>query len=107
MDADLKALRVLATEIMQRKRARADAAELRDLGAKAQMAVLALRDSSKRHALRVEELKDETGASKAELEQADLALQNLLYEKQYYEKEIRSCRAFQVGAMRLPISDWT
>lgn len=42
-----------------------------------------------------EALRDDTSLAKTLLDQSSLQLQNLLYEKQHYEKEISSCRAFK------------
>ena len=43
----------------------------------------------------VELQKNSTADSKAESDLSSLQLQNLLYEKNYYSKEIASCRSFQ------------
>ena len=42
-----------------------------------------------------EALKAKTAESKAEVDLSSLQLQNLLYEKNYYKKEIASCQSFR------------
>ena len=57
--------------------------------------LLHVKDGNKKLCYRAEELRGETNQCRTQLEQAHLQLQNLLYEKQYYEKEIRACRSYQ------------
>ncbi len=56
--------------------------------------ILRVKDASKRVCTRVEAAKEATAVSKQGLEAADSVLQNLLYEKNYYTKEIHACRSF-------------
>ena len=41
------------------------------------------------------QVREATAEAKAQFDNAELALQNLLYEKAYYLKEIRACRSFR------------
>lgn len=96
MDEQLKELRRLATKIIGQKRAHPDdGTGVRQAASEGLLCLLAVKDANKRQCFQVEEMKEETTRSKIALEKADLTLQNLLYEKQYYEKEILSCRNFQ------------
>ncbi|KAG1669247.1 hypothetical protein FOA52_003284 [Chlamydomonas sp. UWO 241] len=91
MEEQLGKLRELATELA----AGGDAAKVKALASRGSLSLLRLRSENKSLAHGTEDLKEETAKAKAALEADDLALQNLLYEKQYYEKEVRSCRSFQ------------
>lgn len=52
--------------------------------------LLQLKQDSRSQAFEAERQKEETSKSKKQLEEAHLSLQNLMYEKQYYEKEIHA-----------------
>jgi hypothetical protein len=56
--------------------------------------LLTLREQHKQRCLDTEALKEQTNISKTQLDQSSMQLQNLLYEKQHYEKEIQACRSF-------------
>jgi THO complex subunit 5 len=86
MEEELGALRKLASSLAKRP------PDALDLAAEGVMRLLGLKEACKRQCLRVEELKEQTSQAKHGLESSDLELQNLLYEKQYYEKEIFTCR---------------
>lgn len=95
MEEELKGLRHIASAIVGAKRASGNQGELRKLASDGLLQILKLKDENKRLCFQVEESKEETARSRQALEQSDLVLQNLLYEKQYYVKEIMACRAFQ------------
>ena len=59
------------------------------------LAILALKQQNREVYLSLEAKRLQTVEAKAALEKTHLALQNLLYEKAYYEREIRSCREFR------------
>lgn len=53
-----------------------------------------IREEFKRASLSTEAPKDATAAAKAQLDAASLQLHNLLYEKQYYQREVAATRHF-------------
>ena len=57
--------------------------------------LMEVKDSTRKQSEGLEFLRDETMAAKAELDSLNLVLQNLLYEKSHYEKEIRTCEDFK------------
>ena len=95
LQEELKGLRQLAGSVLQGVKRKADAQEVRKQCASGLLRLLAVKDANKRACTHVEQLKDDTAGGKKALEGADMTLQNLLYEKQYYEKEIATCRSFQ------------
>ncbi|KAK9807675.1 hypothetical protein WJX72_005906 [[Myrmecia] bisecta] len=56
--------------------------------------LIELREISRAVVFSTEELKDTTAAAKARLDQSNLQLQNLLYEKNHYINEIKACQDF-------------
>lgn len=88
MEAELSNLRQLASSLFT------DKANAKDVAAKGLISLLRCRAANKEAAHHVEALKEETGQGRHSLESADLVLQNLLYEKRYYEKEIAACRGY-------------
>ncbi len=91
----LQAVKLAAEQVVLIKEEAGDAKAL-DLAVHAGLMLLVeLRQRHSAAALEVEAIKDETAEFKARLDQASLQLHNLQYEKQYYEKEIQSCRSFQ------------
>jgi hypothetical protein len=59
------------------------------------LVLLELKEESRQLAFSAEAAREETASFKGALEGAHLQLQNLLYEKDYYEKEIAECRGFR------------
>lgn len=57
--------------------------------------ILQLREHHRELCLMVEKIRDETSMSKSELDVSSLHLQNLLYEKHHYQREIRSCQSYR------------
>lgn len=56
--------------------------------------LLQIKAANKRLALETEACKEATAASRSALSSADLALSNLLYEKQHYQSAINACNSF-------------
>ena len=46
---------------------------------------------------RIVQVRELTAEAKAQFDTAELSLQNLLYEKRHYLKEIRACKAYRCG----------
>lgn len=57
--------------------------------------LLELKEESRKLAFAAEDQREETSKFKTRLEHAHLQLQNLIYEKEYYEKEIHECQNFR------------
>lgn len=57
--------------------------------------ILQLREHHRELCLMVEKIREETSVSKSELDSSSLHLQNLLYEKHHYQREIRSCQSYR------------
>mmetsp|Transcript_37376 Transcript_37376/g.83177 ORF Transcript_37376/g.83177 Transcript_37376/m.83177 type:complete len:438 (+) Transcript_37376:84-1397(+) len=95
MEEELARVCSIAAELVAGKQASASSDKFKALAAEGLLTLLRLRKNNRILAQSTEELKEDTSKAKTHLEQADLQLQNLLYEKQYYEKEIRSCRSFR------------
>lgn len=81
--------------ISEAKSRGAGRAELKSLLSQAALGLIKLRQAARRQVEEVEAHKTETLRSKADVEASNLALQNLLYEQNYYAKEIASCRSFR------------
>lgn len=89
------ALREIAFSIAGLKRQPEHSSEqLQALSTDCLLQLLAVKESNKRFCLGVEAVREQTAAAKQQLELADTTLQNLLYERSYYEKEIHSCLSF-------------
>ncbi|EFJ49290.1 hypothetical protein VOLCADRAFT_120782 [Volvox carteri f. nagariensis] len=68
---------------------------IQDVTTQGLLLLLQLKEESRKLAFRAEDQREETCKFKNRLEQAHLQLQNLLYEKEYYEKEIHECQNFR------------
>jgi THO complex subunit 5 len=77
--------------------ARGDAAagDLSGFLAAGAVKIVELREAHRAVCEEGEALREASAGAKAQLDAASLHLQNLLYEKHHYEKEIRACRAFR------------
>ena len=95
MEQQCGVVKNLLKEILAVKRSGAESAELKPLLTKAALEVVKLRLTARQQVEKVEEHKAQTAESKAEVDQSNLQLQNLLYEKNYYTKELASCRSFE------------
>ncbi|GFR48553.1 hypothetical protein Agub_g10452 [Astrephomene gubernaculifera] len=91
MEESVDALRRLAEECVSSK-GRLDVQEATTKGL---LLLLQLKEESRKLAFKAEDQREETSKFKTRLEQAHLQLQNLLYEKEYYEKEINECQNFR------------
>lgn len=91
MEQELKQLRGLAGAIAGTKRKSPDTAQLATQGL---LQLLGIKEANKRLCARLEAAKEQTAAAKVAVEASDSTLQNLLYERGYYEKEIRESRSF-------------
>lgn len=72
-----------------------DADAIHDLSTSGAVQILELKETHRRLCENNESLRESTSDSKVQLDQTTLQLQNLLYEKHHYEKEIRSCTSFR------------
>ena len=68
---------------------------LQHLFASGAVRVLELKAAHRRLCESAEALREATSEAKSQLDAGALQLQNLLYEQQHYEKEIKGCRAFR------------
>ena len=82
-------------EIVAAKARGAERTELKELLAHTAIQLIKLRQAAKAQVEEVETFKANTTQCKSDVEISSLQLQNLLYEKNYYLKEIASCRNFQ------------
>ncbi|GLC33262.1 hypothetical protein PLESTB_000353300 [Pleodorina starrii] len=91
MEESVEALRRLAEKCVSAK-GKIDNQEATTQGL---LLLLQLKEDSRKLAFKAEDQREETSKFKTRLEQAHLQLQNLLYEKEYYEKEINECQNFR------------
>ena len=89
MEDELENLRRIAVSLISNK-----GSSTKELADKGLLSLLRCRRENKALAHHTEDTKEETAKGRQALESADLTLQNLLYEKSYYEKEINACRSF-------------
>ena len=89
MEEELANLRSLAVSIISSK-----SKATKEIAEKGLITLLRCRREGKALAHLTEASREETARGRGALEGSDLALQNLLYEKSYYEKEIAACRSF-------------
>uniref|UniRef100_A0A061R605 Uncharacterized protein n=1 Tax=Tetraselmis sp. GSL018 TaxID=582737 RepID=A0A061R605_9CHLO len=69
----------------------------RDLGAcqDGKLLIMDMKDGIRQQSEGLESLREATTGAKTELDSLNLTLQNLLYEKSFYETEIRKCQDFR------------
>lgn len=91
MEDSVEALRRLAEECVAMK----GSVDSQDGNKQGLLLLLHLKEDSRRLAFRAEDQREETSKFRTRLEQAHLQLQNLLYEKEYYDKEIHQCQNFR------------
>jgi THO complex subunit 5 len=91
MEGGITALKGLVEQLLDGPAAGSDAA---GAARAAFITLLTLREQHKQRCLDTEALKEQTNTSKTQLDQSSMHLQNLLYEKQHYDKEIQACRNF-------------
>lgn len=86
----VSSLRALAQEVMDVSTNPLGLGDIKDLQHQGMLLLLQLKEDTRSQAFEADRQKEETSKSKKQLEEAHLSLQNLLYEKQYYEKEIQA-----------------
>lgn len=94
MDGEWSQFKQVTELLLQMKRSGAATDKIHGIAEKGVLGLLAMRESHRQLCLQVEQLREETSVYRRDLDQSNLQLQNLLYEKQYYEKEIQACRSF-------------
>jgi hypothetical protein len=82
-------------EILKVKQDGGGSDKLKPLLKDAALELVRLRLAAKAKVEQIEEQKAITAESKAHVNVSNLRLQNLLYEKNYYNKEIAACLAFK------------
>ena len=95
MEEACEQLRHIAASGVAGKLKSGGAKALQEAVTKGVLVLLQLKEDSRKKALEAEGHREETAQFKGRLEQAHLQLQNLLYEKEYYEKEIHACQSYQ------------
>lgn len=73
----------------------AEANSLQDACQAGKLLLMEMKEANRTQCERMEALREDTAESKGELEALNLKLQNLLYEKSYYQKEIATCEDFK------------
>ena len=89
------ALKALVAHVVELKKAGADAGAVADACRAGTALLLGLRQGFRAAALGGERAREATLEAKAELDRFVLQLHNLLYERQFVEREIASCRSFK------------
>ncbi|MEW5300340.1 MAG: hypothetical protein WDW38_008227 [Sanguina aurantia] len=90
MEGTITALRGVAQEVMDYQASRLQLNDIKDLQQQGMQLLLQLKEDSRNIAYEGERQREETSKSKKQLEEAHLSLQNLVYEKQYYDQEIHA-----------------
>lgn len=91
----MEALHELVEHIVELKKQKADPSAIQDACRSGTMALLRLRKQYRAAALDSEAVRERAAGAKAQLDRFVLQLHNLLYEKQFFEKEILSCTNFR------------
>lgn len=111
MEDTLQKARAVGAKLLSQKQNGATVDQLRATSNTALLLLLKLREQNKNLCLETEQLREETAGDKLNLDTTSLVLQDLTYEKQYYEKDIQACRSFrsavsdeQIGLM--PLEDF-
>lgn len=97
MDSTLKELRDFADTALEIKKAGRSLNDIQAACTAGSLLLLQCREQSRLSALEADRIREETATQRAALDTASLQLHNLVYEQQYYDKEIASCRTFQPG----------
>lgn len=82
-------------DVVEAKRSGVEKADLKTLLSQTAVQIVKLRQAAKQQVEDVEQHKSDTAQSRAEVDVSNLQLQNLLYEKNYYTKEIATCKNFR------------
>ena len=88
MDEHISDLRQIASSLISNK------ANVKDIASRGLISLLRCRNANKDLAHHTEAMKDETAKGRQALERSALQLSNLIYESEYYAKEIKACRSF-------------
>eukprot|EP00873_Tetraselmis_striata_P041801 jgi/Tetstr1/462065/TSEL_007135.t1 len=72
-----------------------DEAELASACQSGKLLLMEMKEANRETCEEMEGLREQTASSKSELDSLNLVLQNLLYEKSYYQKEIAACEDFK------------
>ena len=95
MEDTLEAIRSIADDIVALKQENADIDKLQNAIKQGCLLLVKVREQHRVASLESERLKEDTGAKKALFDESNLQLENLLYEKQYFEREIAGNQAFK------------
>ena len=83
------------TQLVQARRDGDLPADIQGVFAAGAVRILELKAAHRQLCESTDELREAAAEAKSQLDQSSLQLQNLLYERQHYEKEIASCRGWQ------------
>jgi hypothetical protein len=83
------------TQLLQARRDGALPADVQGVFSAGAVRILELKAAHRQLCESTDALREAAGEAKSQLDQSSLQLQNLLYERQHYEKEIASCRGWQ------------
>jgi hypothetical protein len=83
------------TQLLQARRDGALPADVQGVFSAGAVLILELKAAHRQLCESTDALREAAGEAKSQLDQSSLQLQNLLYERQHYEKEIASCRGWQ------------
>ncbi|CAL8464312.1 g3847 [Coccomyxa elongata] len=88
-------LKQVAAEMLACKKRGASAEEANALLMKGLVCLTEIKAANRTLCEETERVRDLTAEAKAQFDTAELSLQNLLYEKRHYLKEIRACKAYR------------
>lgn len=89
MEDHIADLRKIATSLISNNKA-----DIKEASSKGLISLLRCRNANKDLAHQTEAMRDDTAKGRQALERSALQLSNLLYESEYYAKEIKACRSF-------------
>jgi THO complex subunit 5 len=95
MEDTIEALRSIADDVVALRQENADVDKLQNAIKQGCLLLCKLREQHRVASLESERLKEDTSAKKALFDESNLQLENLLYEKQYFEREIAGNQAFK------------
>jgi len=95
MEESCTNIQVMFKEILKVKQEGGGAEKFKSLLRDAALELVRLKLAAKSKVDEIEQQKAATAESKAQADESNLRLQNLLYEKNYYNKEIAACLAFK------------
>eukprot|EP00879_Flechtneria_rotunda_P011379 GHRR01011885.1.p1 GENE.GHRR01011885.1~~GHRR01011885.1.p1 ORF type:complete len:416 (+),score=151.79 GHRR01011885.1:217-1464(+) len=95
MQDSFKNLSDFAETIVELKKAESSAAKIKAACCAGSVHLLRCRELARHAALEAEQIREQTAMQRNQLDHDSLQLHNLVYEQQYYDKEVASCRTFQ------------